>query len=151
MSKFMKIIALCFAAAVAQPVMAANCELTVGTGDMLKFDVTEMTASASCDTVKVTLNHAGNLNANVMGHNWVLSKTADVQGVAADGMSAGAASGYIKPGDDRVIAATAIIGGGESTSVEFSVAQMSVGADYTFYCTFPGHSFVMQGKFNLTA
>lgn len=151
MSKFKKIIALCFAAAVAQPVMAANCELTVGTGDMLKFDVTEMTASASCDTVKVTLNHAGNLNASVMGHNWVLSKAADVQAVAADGMSAGAAAGYVKSGDERVIAATAIIGGGESTSVEFSVAELTVGGDYTFFCTFPGHSFVMRGKFKLEA
>ena len=151
MNKFAKVLALCFAAAAGQPVFAADCEFSIGTGDMLKFDVTEMSVSTSCETVKVTLNHKGNLNANVMGHNWVLSKTADVQGVAADGMSAGAASGYIKAGDDRVIAATAIIGGGESTSVEFSVAQMSVGADYTFYCTFPGHSFVMQGKFNLTA
>ena len=58
-------------------------------------------ASASCDTVKVTLNHMGNLNAQVMGHNQVLAKTADVQAVAADGMSAGAASEYVKSGDGR--------------------------------------------------
>jgi azurin len=151
MNKFLTITALCFAAAVAQPVLAADCEFTVGTGDMLKFDVAQITASASCDSVKVTLNHAGNLNAKIMGHNWVLAKTTDVQGVAADGMTAGADSAYVKGGDDRVIAATSIIGGGESTSVEFSVAQMTVGGDYTFFCTFPGHSFVMQGKFNLKA
>ncbi|MEC8755955.1 MAG: azurin [Pseudomonadota bacterium] len=151
MSKFLKSAALCFAAAMAHPVLAADCEFTVGTGDMLKFDVAEMTASASCDTVKVTLNHMGNLNAQVMGHNWVLAKTADVQAVAADGMSAGAASAYVKSGDGRVIAATAIIGGGESASVEFSIADLSVGGDYTFFCTFPGHSFVMRGKFKLEA
>ena len=65
------------------------------------------------------------------------SKTADVQAVAADGMSAGAAAGYVKSGDERVIAATAIIGGGESTSVEFSVAELTVGGDYTFFAHFP--------------
>ena len=146
-----RITALLFATAVAQPVLAADCEFTVGAGDLLKFDVAEITASTSCSTVKVTLNHVGSLNAQVMGHNWVLAKTADVQGVAGDGMTAGAASGYVKSGDARVIAATAIIGGGESTSVEFSVADLVVGGDYTFFCTFPGHSFVMQGKFKLDA
>tara|TARA_B100000965_G_C19325474_1_gene640639 strand:- start:118 stop:573 length:456 start_codon:yes stop_codon:yes gene_type:complete len=146
-----RITVLLFAAAAAQPVLAADCELTVGAGDLLKFDVAEMSASASCSTVKVTLNHVGNLNAQVMGHNWVLAKTSDVQGVAGDGMTAGPANGYIKSGDSRVIAATAIIGGGESTSVEFSVADLVVGGDYTFFCTFPGHSFVMQGKFKLDA
>ena len=38
MSKFLKSAALCFAAAMAHPVLAADCEFTVGTGDMLKFD-----------------------------------------------------------------------------------------------------------------
>ena len=151
MKMMFRITALFFAAAVAQPVLAADCEFTVGAGDLLKFDVAEMSASASCPTVKVTLNHAGNLNAQVMGHNWVLAKTSDVQGVAGDGMTAGAASGYVKSGDARVIAATAIIGGGESTNVEFSVAGLVVGGDYTFFCTFPGHSYVMQGKFKLDA
>ena len=146
-----RITALLFAAAVAQPVLAADCEFTVGAGDLLKFDVAEMSASASCATVMATLSHVGNLNAQVMGHNWVLAKASDVQGVAGDGMTAGAASGYVKSGDARVIAATAIIGGGESTSVEFAVADLVVGGDYTFFCTFPGHSFVMQGKFKLNA
>ena len=151
MKMMFRITALLFAAAVAQPVLAADCEFTVGAGDLLKFDVAEMSASASCSTVQVTLNHVGNLNAQVMGHNWVLAKTPDVQGVAGDGMTAGAASGYVKSGDARVIAATAIIGGGESASVEFSVADLVVGGDYTFFCTFPGHSYVMQGKFKLDA
>ena len=151
MRNLLRIMALLFTSVVAQPVLAADCEFTVGAGDILKFDVAEITASASCSSVKVTLNHVGKMNAQVMGHNWVLAKTADVQGVAGDGMSAGAASAYVKSGDARVIAATAIIGGGESTSVEFSVADLAVGGDYTFFCTFPGHSFVMQGKFKLAA
>ena len=49
---------------------------------------------------------------NVMGHNWVLSKIADVQAVA-DGMSAGAAR-VRKEWRRAVSVATAIIGGGES-------------------------------------
>ena len=49
-----------------------------------------------------------------MGHNWVLTKTADMAGVASDGATASVANDHIKPGDARVIAHTKIVGGGES-------------------------------------
>ena len=38
-----------------------------------------------------------------MGHNWVLSKTADLQPIQNDGNVAGAAGGYLKADDPRVI------------------------------------------------
>lgn len=65
-------------------------------------------------------------------------------------MQAGAANQYVKAGDPRVLAATRIVGGGESTSVKFSTAKLKNGESYTYVCTFPGHSAVMLGRLTLT-
>jgi azurin len=80
-----------------------------------------------------------------MGHNWTLAKTADVTGVANDGLSAGLAADYIKAGDARVIAHTKIVGGGQSASVTFPTSKLKAGESYTYICTFPGHSALMKG------
>ena len=50
-------------------------------------------------------------------------------------------------GGARVIAATAIVGGGESATVTFSTATLTAGERYAFFCTSPGHSSVMHGTF----
>ena len=84
-----------------------------------------------------------------MVHNWVLSKTVDVQSVATEGMRAGLVAKYVPPGDSRVIAVSDVIGGGESTSLVVSTASLTPGDDYTFFCSFPGHSYSMRGKFQV--
>ena len=84
-----------------------------------------------------------------MGHNWVLTKTADVQAVAADGIPAGVANQYVKTGDTRVIAHTKVLGPGESDSVTFSVKKLTATDSYTFFCSFPGHSGIMKGTLKL--
>ena len=89
------------------------------------------------------------MGKKVMGHNWVLSQSSDMQSVVQQGMSAGLDNNYV-PDSDKVIAATDVIGGGESTSVTFSTEGMSADGDYMFYCTFPGHSAIMKGQFKLT-
>ena len=47
--------------------------------------------------------------------------------------------------DARVLAVSEVIGGGESTSVTFSTTGLSTGSAYTFFCSFPGHSYSMRG------
>jgi azurin len=84
-----------------------------------------------------------------MGHNWVLSKNTEVQAVATEGMSAGLAASYVPQGDARVMAFSKVIGGGESTSITFSTSGLTVGEGYTFFCSFPGHSYSMRGAFNV--
>jgi azurin len=84
-----------------------------------------------------------------MGHNWVLTKTGDIASVANAGMNAGAANNYQKPGDTRIVAATKLIGGGESTLVRFSTAQLQSGASYSYFCSAPGHYSIMKGRFVL--
>ncbi|MCX7553471.1 azurin [Marinicella sp. S1101] len=128
---------------------ANECELVVNSTDQMRFDKTEMSAPASCEEVTVTLNHTGQLAANVMGHNWVLTKTADFQAVATAGMSAGLDNQYVPPGDARVLAYSKVIGGGESTSVTFSTKGLSKDGEYTFFCSFPGHWAIMKGTFKL--
>ncbi len=128
----------------------AACEFTIEVGDTMEYKVEgtvvkEMVVEKSCPEVSVTLNHTGNLPEVAMGHNWVIAETADMQGVATDGMAAGLDNDYIKPGDERVLAATEVIGGGESTTMSFSTDALKAGGDYKFFCSFPGHYTVMQG------
>jgi azurin len=64
-------------------------------------------------------------------------------------MKAGAGQNYVKPGDPRVIAASKVIGGGESATVTIPVAKLKAGEKYTYICTFPGHASIMKGTLSL--
>lgn len=127
-------------------VQAKTCALTISSNDQMQFDQPELKVAADCTSVELTLRHSGTLPAAAMGHNWVLTETAVMRSVAMAGMNAGAAGGYVKPGDDRVIAATPVIGGGGSTRISFPTARLTKGGDYSFFCSFPGHWSVMKGK-----
>jgi azurin len=122
------------------------CTLNIEGNDLIKFNVTELKVPADCTDVEVVLKHVGKLPKTAMGHNWVLTKTPDFQAVANAGVSAGLEKDHLPPGDKRIIAHTKIIGGGESTSVKFKTSQLTKGGDYTFFCSFPGHSGLMKGK-----
>jgi azurin len=131
----------------AQGASARTCVLEISSNDTMRFDRAELKVDASCSQVKLTLAHAGKLAASIMGHNWVLAKTADVAAVTSDGIKAGAAGDYIAAADTRVIAHTRLIGGGQDTSVTFSTKGLVKGGDYSFFCSFPGHASLMRGKF----
>src|SRR3546814_5628060 len=93
-----------------------------------------MTVDKTCKEFTVHLKHAGQLSKAAMGHNWVLTKEADKQGVATDGMAAGLDKAYVKAGDTRAIANTAAIGGGEYTSGNSDSTTLEAGESYTFFC-----------------
>jgi len=135
--------------AAAVPAMAAQCETTVEANDAMQFNTKAITVDKSCDKFTVNLKHVGKLPATAMGHNWVLTKEADMQAVASEGMSAGPAKDYVKGDDPRVIAHTKVIGGGESTSVTFDVSKLDAAEKYGFFCSFPGHWAVMKGSLSL--
>ena len=144
-------LALVFTTAIfSQAAFANDCTVDVEAGDALSFFSTpKIEIPASCANATINFKHTGRLPAAVMGHNWVLAKTADLQPIQNDGNVAGAAGGYLKADDPRVIAATAIIGGGESTSVTFATAGLNAGDAYSFFCTVMSHSVVMKGTFAL--
>ena len=126
-----------------------SCQQVIEGNDMLQFNLKEMVVSANCKEITVTLKHTGAMPANVMGHNWVLTNNTDFMPVAQAGGAAGIENNYVPVGDQRVLAATTIIGGGQETSVTFSIDSLVVGDDYTFFCSFPGHYAIMKGAFKV--
>lgn len=126
------------------------CTLTILAGDSLAYSTNELSVPSSCAEVTVTLTHSGQLPAAAMGHNWVLLPEDAVASVATAGMNAGLDANYLPAGDDRIVAATRIVGGGESDSVTFSLGALEAGIEYVYVCTFPGHWSVMRGAFTVT-
>jgi azurin len=123
-----------------------ECSQTIEGNDLIQYSAAEIRVSSDCDEVTITLSHVGQLPANVMGHNWVLTATADYTPVANAAQAAGPPN-YVPEGDPRIIGATNMIGGGEETSVTFDISGLEPGGDYTYFCSFPGHNVLMNGKF----
>lgn len=134
----------------AAPAMAADdaCELTITGNDQMQFDKDELSVPASCDEVTLTLEHSGEMDIETMGHNWVLTATEDYEDVAQAGMNEGLENDYLPQDDDRIIAHTEVIGGGDSTTITFSTDDLA-DRDLTFFCSFPGHYSIMKGSFNV--
>jgi azurin len=125
---------------------AKSCAVTVEVRDALDFSPREITVDSSCESFSLTLKHVGTMPASTMGHNWVLTKTEDFDGAVTDGQRSGADNNFVKPGDERVLAATKVIGGGEETTISFGPSILEPGGDYTFFCSFPAHFVLMRGK-----
>jgi azurin len=147
----MKILYITAFILVSRVASADVCKLNISATDQMRFEQQTLQVESQCTEVEVTLHNAGKLPANIMGHNWVLAKTSDVASVANAGMGAGLANNYQKPGDKRIVAATPIIGGGDSATVRFSTAQLEPSASYTYFCSAPGHFSIMKGRFVLNA
>ena len=112
--------------------------------DARRYNMANIDVPKSCASFTVNLKHTGKMAKNVMGHNVVVTKTADMAAVNSDGVKAGLAADYVKAGDTRVIAHSKIIGGGETTSVKIPVAKLGAGPN-SFFCSFPGHAALMKG------
>lgn len=125
--------------------MARVCAVSIDSTDQMTFSSREIKLAADCSEVDLTLRHTGKLAATAMGHNWVLTRTADYQPVAMAGMRGTLADSYVPKGDARVLAHTKVIGGGQRTTVRFPTTLLRKGGDYTFFCSFPGHFAMMKG------
>jgi azurin len=127
-----------------------NCTLKLKGDDKMQYDLKTATVSAACPKVTVELTHTGKLAKAAMGHNVVISLSSDMTEITTAGMKAGAAAGYVPKGDPKVIVATTVVGGGESTKASFPGSKLKPGGDYMFFCSFPGHSAIMKGKLVVT-
>lgn len=125
--------------------VVTDCATEIDSNDAMQYNVNSIVIPASCTDFKITLHHVGKMPVAAMGHNVVITEADDMQEVLADGMAAGLAQDYVKPDDDDVIAHTKMIGGGETTSVSFSVSKLKDGGPYKFFCSFPGHAALMNG------
>lgn len=126
-----------------------DCTIGIEVGDNISYSTDSLSVPASCSEVTVTITHTGQLPAVAMGHNWVLLPEADLDSIAQAGAMAGVDAAYV-PDDDRIVAATGLVGGGESDSVTFSLDALEDGVTYRYVCTFPGHWAVMQGSFTVS-
>lgn len=148
---FIKKIALvAVLAAVASPAMADNCSVVVESNDMMQFNTKEIVVSKACPEFTLELKHVGQLPKAAMGHNIVITSQADYQAVANDGMAAGVDNNYVKPNDERVIAHTKLIGGGESDTIKIATGKLTKDGAYEFFCSFPGHNAIMKGVVKVT-
>jgi len=132
-------------AGVSNSAFAGDCSITVESTDQMTFDTDELVIDRSCDEIELTLKHVGDLGVESMGHNIVFTRADDLSGLAEDAMAA-SDNDYVPAGDDRVTAATDLIGGGESTTLTLDPSVFEEGEDYKFFCSFPGHWGAMQGS-----
>lgn len=133
------------------PMVAAadNCELAVTAGDGMAFSTRAIDVPLSCEQFTVNFEHTGHLPKGGMGHNWVMTQNTNVEAVVKTGAAAGIANDYLPTDRSLIIAATPLLGGGEKASVTFETSQLSTDNVYTFFCSFPGHSYMMRGNVNL--
>ena len=124
---------------------APACAIDVGVTEAMAFSTKNIDVPKTCKEFTVNLKVAGTMPKAIMGHNFVVSKTADQQAVIDDGNKAGLAGNYVKANDARVVVATKVIGGGEKTTSKFNVSKLNAKDSYMFYCSFPGHSAIMKG------
>lgn len=144
--KLLSVLLAATALAIAPSAHARTCALSIDSDDRMQFSTRELRVAADCSQVELTLRHTGTRPVAVMGHNWVLTRSADFMPVAQAGMRARREDNYLPRNDARIIAATPLIGGGQTTRVRFATSKLSKGGDYTFFCSFPGHWGVMKGK-----
>lgn len=118
--------------------------LEISGNDLMQFDKKKLTAFVG-QKIKLTLKHSGKMSAKSMGHNFViLKKGVDVNTFGGKAIVA-ADNGYIpKDALNDIVAYSKVIGGGESTTIEFDAPAKGV---YNFICSFPGHYALMKGKF----
>lgn len=119
----------------------AQQTIVLESNDQMKFNKSQIVVKAG-QTITLTLKHTGKLPKAAMGHNWVLLKAGtDIPTFAREAMSA-RNTGFVPKGSPKVIAATKVIGGGESTTITFKVTSKGV---YNYICSFPGHFSMMKG------
>lgn len=123
-------------------------ELTIEAKDSMQYNAKKFTVAAG-QKVKLTLKHVGTMPKAAMGHNLVILKPDVEAGAFAALASTAFKEEYFPAANaDQTIAHTKLIGGGESTSIEF-VAPAE--GSYTFICTYPGHWGAMRGEMIVTA
>ena len=130
-----------------KPATVADCATTIEANDAMQYNADSITIPASCSQFTVNLKHVGTMAVEVMGHNLVVAKEADMAGINTDGIAV--KPEHLKDGDARVIAHTKMIGGGESASVTFDVAKIKDSGPYMFFCSFPGHAGLMKGSLQI--
>jgi azurin len=116
--------------------------VTITSNDGMRFDVRKINVSSG-QKVRVTLTHTGKLDKRIMGHNVVFLTNGVKPSAFAVKAAAARDNDYIPKETTEVIAHTKMIGGGETTVIEFIAPEAGT---YNYICSFPGHYAMMKGK-----
>ena len=119
-------------------------KITITGNDTMQFDKKEFSVKSG-EKVELEFKNIGKLPKIAMGHNLVILK----KGISSlkfgqKVMSLGAyATNALPDGSmEDVIAATELLGPGESETISFTAPEAG---DYQFVCSFPGHFAMMRG------
>lgn len=124
-------------------------EVVITGNDTMQFDVKNFNVKAG-EKVKLTLKNVGQVPKIAMGHNLVVLKkgiTAIAFGQKALGAGANATNALPDSLKGEVIAATKLLGPGESETIEFTAPKEA--GSYEYVCTFPGHFALMRGTMSV--
>lgn len=122
-----------------------TAEINLATvGDTMAYDQTALTVKSGQKVHLVLTNHA---TSQAMKHNWVLVNPGKEAEVAAAGMAAGEAAGYVPAGNANVLAHTPLSQPGGQVDVTFTAPPVGT---YPYICTFPGHYLTMHGTLTVT-
>lgn len=115
----------------------AQREIKIEGHDNLRFTVETIKASPG-EKLKITLKTVSKLDKSQMAHNWVLlEKGTDGMNFVTKGLQH-ADNDYMDPSlENKVLAATKMLGGGETDSIVFTVPGEK--GKYEYVCTFKAH------------
>jgi len=125
----------------------ADQTVVIKAGDTLRYDTEQFTVRPG-SRVNLTFVHTGKRTVRAMGHNVVIlnDPEADPVTFAREALRSGGRlkNDYLPDAvRESVLAATPLIGGGNSTSVVFKAPKKP--KDYPFLCSFPQHAVSMNG------
>lgn len=115
--------------------------ITLHSDDKLRFDIEEIKVYEG-QTIQLTLKHEGTMPSTAMGHNFVLKENGVPLFDFGEKAMRSVNTGYLPA--ENVIVGSTVIGGGETTTVEFKAPKKG---SYDYLCTFTGHYPVMNGRF----
>ena len=119
-------------------------KVTITGNDSMQFDTREFTVKSG-EKVELEFKNIGKLPKIAMGHNLVILKKGISSlkfGQKVMSMGANATNPLPEPSMVDVIAATKLLGPGESETITCTAPESG---DYQFVCSFPGHFAMMRG------
>ena len=121
----------------------ADGRLRIEVDDRIRYSVTRFEVVTG-ERVTLELVHTGQLSKQAMGHNVViLAPGTDLTAFALSAATARATDFIPGESDEQILAHTELIGGGETTALDFVAPAPG---RYEYLCTFPGHFGMMRGE-----
>jgi len=123
-----------------------------GTGPAITFELTTPTAGPGFDKTKLEATAGSKITMKLTNQtkdklvNLVVSKPGKMLKVVTNGQIEGEANGYVKEGDEDVIAHTPLIKPGESAEITFDAPPPG---EYPYFTTWPGYYTIMNGTLTI--